>query len=145
VAEGIAECATEMVFPGDEALKFEKDVLYPLAGLDTAEAERYRQIGGLMDSLKWVFIAVTQKYLDGEIGKDEAIRWLTDYALMSPQAAEQTIPAVEMYRTYAITYKLGKVLVRDWINAEAGPSADSERRWQVFYELMSTPKVPSEL
>lgn len=145
LAEGIAECAADMVFPGDEALNFEKEILYPLAGLDPGEAERYRRVNSLVDSLKWVVITVTQKYLDGELDKSEAMSQLTNYALMSSGAAEHMIPAMEMYRSYVITYKLGKEKVRDWINAKAGSWGNSELRWQTFYELMTTPMVPSEL
>ena len=145
VAEGIAECAADMVFPGDEALKFEKEILYPLAGLDPNEAERYRCVESLVDSLKWVVITVTQKYLDGELSKDEAFWWLTEYALMPPQVAEQIIPVAEFYRTYAITYKLGKGLVGNRLRKSAGSSGDSAKRWQVFYDLMSSPEVPSGL
>jgi hypothetical protein len=61
---------------------------------------------------------------------------------MSAAAAERTIPAIEMYRSYAVTYKLGKIMVRDWINADA---ESSNERWQALYELMTTPKIPSEL
>lgn len=144
VAEGIAECAAEMVFPGDEALQFEKDVLYPLAGLDTAEADRFRRINALADSLQWALITAAQKYLDGELSRDETVRWFTDYALMSPEIAEGTIPVVEFYRTYAITYKLGRSLIRNWITANGGSAGDSERRWQLFSELLSTPMIPSQ-
>jgi len=145
LAEGIAECAADMVFPGDEALNFEKEVLFPLAGLDPDEAERYRRVRILVDSLKWGLITLAQKYLDGEISRDEAVRWLTDYTLMSPAAAERTIPLVEMYRSYAVTYKLGKMLVENWIDNNAGVSGNSKERWQKFYELMSTPKIPAQL
>ena len=99
----------------------------------------------LVDSLKWGLITLAQKYLDGEISRDEAVRWLTDYTLMSPAAAERTIPLVEMYRSYAVTYKLGKMLVENWIDNNAGVSGNSKERWQKFYELMSTPKIPSQL
>ncbi len=145
LAEGIAEYAADMAFPGDEALKFEKEILFPLAGLDPDEAERYRRVRILVDSLKWGLITLSQKYLDGEISSDEAVRWLKDYTLMSSTAAERSIPLMEMYRSYAVTYKLGKMLVKNWIYTNAGASGDTEERWRKFYELMSTPRIPSQL
>ena len=34
MAEGTANHGIEMAFPGDERLAYERDVLYPLAGLE---------------------------------------------------------------------------------------------------------------
>lgn len=144
LAEGIAECAEGMAFPDDEALTFERQVLFPLAGLDTSEADRYWQIQNLLDSLGWVAIIVTRKYLDGELSAREVLRWAMDFGLFSPQAAEQLVPIAKTYRSYAVTYKLGKILVKNWLKANDA-SGSVRRRWQLFYDLESTPKVPSEL
>src|SRR4029079_3498569 len=41
IAEGTANYGIDVAFPGDERMHFERDVLYPLAGLDPARAEEY--------------------------------------------------------------------------------------------------------
>jgi len=145
IAEGIAECAVGVAFPGDETLKFEKEILYPMAGLDPNEAERYNRVQKLVDSLLWVVISVTRNYLDGELSKDDAMSWLTGYGLMTPRAAERILAVAEFYRTYVITYKLGKNLVEGRLRESTLASGDSDWRWQILYELMSTPQVPSGL
>src|SRR5690606_33523788 len=41
ISEGAANYGIELAFPGDERAQFEKTRLFPLAGLDPAEADRY--------------------------------------------------------------------------------------------------------
>ena len=44
IAEGTANYGIEVAFPGDERLAFERDVLFPLAGLDPSQAEAYAEV-----------------------------------------------------------------------------------------------------
>ena len=41
IAEGTANYGIEVAFPGDERLAFERDVLFPLAGLDPSRRDEY--------------------------------------------------------------------------------------------------------
>ena len=41
IAEGTANFGIEVAFPGDERVAFEREVLFPLAGLDPARADDY--------------------------------------------------------------------------------------------------------
>jgi len=36
-------------------------------------------------------------------------------------------------------------VVRRYVEGRAGPASPPERRWQVFRELLASPKIPSEL
>ena len=74
---------------------------------------------------------------------EQAAEWLTKYALMSPERARQRVRFIDQYRSYVINYNLGKDLVRQYVEREAG--SDSEKRWEVFEELLSTPRLPSGL
>jgi hypothetical protein len=44
IAEGSANFGIEVAFPGAEKLAFERDVLFPLAGLDPARAAEYAEV-----------------------------------------------------------------------------------------------------
>src|SRR5262249_7804215 len=82
IAEGSANYGIEVAFPGEERRKFEKEVLFPLAGLDPSGAERYERLRGLAESLAYAGNEAARRYLDGAIDAKAAAAWLTEYALM---------------------------------------------------------------
>jgi hypothetical protein len=44
-----------------------------------------------------------------------------------------------------INYNLGKDLVRGFVEAQGGTASNPERRWEVFAQLLSSPRLPSSL
>ena len=84
-----------------------------------------------------------RRYLDGEIAADAAAEWLSRYAAMDPERAAQRVRFIDKYRSYVINYNLGQDLVRRYIEAQAGD--DPTRRWEVFEQLLSSPRLPSDL
>ncbi len=143
IAEGSANYGIDVAFPGEERIAFERDVLFPLAGLDPALADEYYRIQGLTKQLGFAGNEAARDYLDGKISAAEAAAWLEKYSLMEPARAQQRIKFVEKYRSYVITYNHGQKLVSDWVEAQA--AGDAGRRWEIFTELISTPRLPSQL
>ena len=143
IAEGSANYGIDVAFPGAERLAFERDVLFPLAGLDPALVDEYYRVLALTKKLSFAGNEAARRYLNGEITAVEAVAWLEKYTLMEPVRAQQRLKFTEKYRSYVITYNHGLNLVGDYIEARAG--GDSARRWAVFTELISTPQVPSGL
>jgi hypothetical protein len=143
IAEGSANYGIDVAFPGEERLAFERDVLFPLAGLDAARAAEYTHVRELIDRLSYAGNEAARKYLDGEIDADSAAKWLTSYALMEPARAEQRVRFFDTYRSYVINYNYGRDLVKQYVEGRAG--TDPARRWQVFAELLSSPRLPSGL
>ena len=47
IAEGTANFGIEVAFPGPERVAYERETLFPLAGLDSARAEQYYTVQGL--------------------------------------------------------------------------------------------------
>jgi hypothetical protein len=142
IAEGSANYGIEVAFPGAERLAFERDVLFPLAGLDPARAAQYTRVRELTDALSYAGNEAARKYLNKEISADSAARWLTTYALMEPERARQRVRFFDMYRSYVINYNYGKDLVRDYVEQS---HATPEQRWARFKELLSSPRLPSGL
>ena len=143
IAEGSANYGIDMAFPGDERIAYEKEVLFPLAGIDPERAEVYY---GVLESLKGLSYAgneAARRYLDGEIDADQAADWLTQYAASERARSEQRVRFFDAYRSYVINYNLGQDLVRSWVEREAGD--DPEARWQLFGKLLSSPLLPSDL
>ena len=143
IAEGSANYGIELAFPGAERIEFERRVLFPLAGLEAADAELYYRVLEALAGLGYAGNEAARGYLDGDIDAGQAARWLQRFALSTPQRAEQRIRFFDQYRSYVINYNLGLDIVRDWIEREAGD--DPADRWQVFGRLLSSPLLPSDL
>lgn len=142
IAEGSANYGIDLAFPGDERTAFERDVLFPLAGLDPAEAERYAGVRTLVSRAAYAGNEAARGYLDGTMTYEEANDWLVRYALMSPERVAQRIRFIERYRSYVINYNLGRDLVAQYVEA-AGESA--EARWARFAELLGSPRLAAGL
>ena len=143
IAEGSANYGIDLALPDDERNAFERDVLFPLAGLPPSRVDEYYAVQALVRELSYAGNEAARRYLDGEIDVAAAVEWLERYALMSPTAARQRVRFFDKYRSYVINYNLGQDLVRAYVERTAGPSA--ERRWAVFTELLSSPMLPSSL
>ena len=143
ISEGSANYGVELAFPGDERVTFERDVLYPLAGLDPALAARYSELSMLLDQLSYAGNEAARDYLNGTITREQAVDWLVNYGLSSIERAEQRTRFFDTYRSYVINYNLGRDLVRAHVEARGG--ADPERRWAEFERLLSTPLTPADL
>jgi len=142
IAEGTANYGIEMAFPGDERIEFEKEILFPLAGLDPAGAAAYYEVLNGVERLSYAGNEAARRYLDGEIDAGEAAEFLTRFALSPPDRAAQRVGFIDQYRSYVINYNLGQDLVRSYIEA-AGESP--EARWEAFEALLSSPRLPSGL
>ncbi len=143
IAEGTANLGKKIAFTESGRLAFERDVLWPLAGLDVAQLENYYRVQRLTKGLAFAGNEAARRYLNGEITAAAAAEWLNRYALMEPARAQQVVRFMDKYRSYVINYKLGEELVREYIEAKAG--ADPAARWRVFGELISSPRLPSGL
>ncbi len=143
IAEGSANYGIDVAFPSEARVEFERESLFPVAGLDGGRADHYYRIHEWTQKAAYAGNEAARRYLDGEINADGAVEWLTTYALMSPERARQRVRFFDQYRSYVINYNLGKDLVKKHVETLAGP--DEERRWRVFMQLLSSPTLPSSL
>ncbi len=143
IAEGTANYGIELALPDAERNSFEREVLFPLAGLPPSRVDEYYAIQTLVRGLSYAGNEAARRYLDGEIDVAGAVDWLERYALMAPTVARQRIRFFDTYRSYVINYNLGQDLVRAYVEREAGP--DEDRRWEVFAEMLASPTLPSAL
>jgi hypothetical protein len=142
IAEGSANFGIELAFPGAEKQRFEHDVLYPLAGLDTALAARDARLQQARSELAGARLTIARDYLDGRIDRAQALLLAQKYQLVSPQRAEQSIAFTDRYRSYVINYGLGLDLVRDYVDA-AGTTPQT--RWAAMERILSEPTLPADL
>jgi hypothetical protein len=142
IAEGSGNYGIELAFPGDQRIEFEKSVLFPLAGLDVAEADRYYELQALLAKLDYAGNEAARAYLNGTIDRDEAAQWLVHYTLNSPERAMQRTRFFDAYRSYVINYNLGKDLVREYVERD---TTDMDERWDRFENLLSSPMTAADL
>lgn len=145
IAEGTANFGIEVAFPGEKRVSFERDVLFPLAGLDPAAAARYYQVQALTQKLSYAGNEAARRYLDGQINRAQAVDWLMRYALSSRERSEQRVRFFERYRSYVINYNLGQDLVKAYVEKKGGTADQPEKRWRIFTELISSPRLASGL
>jgi hypothetical protein len=145
IAEGTANFGIDVAFPGPERITFERDVLFPLAGLDPATAERYYKVQEHHQGLSYADNEAARRYLNGEISRKDAEDWLVRYYLMSPERAAQRVRFIDQYRSYVINYNLGQDLVRKYIESRGGTEDAPDVRWKEFERLISSPRLPSGL
>jgi hypothetical protein len=143
IAEGTANYGIEVTFPADERRRFEREVLFPAAGLDAEKVGEYYDVLELVEQLSYAGNEAARRYRDGEIDAAAAAKWFETYALYSPERAEQRVRFVDQYGAYVINYNLGKDLVGRYLEGHAG--GDPERRWSEFAKLISSPRLPSGL
>jgi hypothetical protein len=145
IAEGTANYGIEVAFLPADRLMFEKEVLFPLAGLDPGRVAEYYTILGLVDRLSYAGNEAARRYIDGKIDRAGAIAFLEKYAMYTKPRAEQRVKFIEQYRSYVINYNLGKDLVRQYIERRMGGDKTPMKRWREFITLISSPRLPSGL
>jgi hypothetical protein len=143
IAEGTANYGIEVAFSKDDRFAFERDVLFPLARLDSARVKEYYDVLALVDELSYAGNEAARRYLDGSIDATAAADWLERYAMMPRARAEQRVKFFDQYRSYVINYNLGKDLVRTFIERRTRGNAAPARKWAEFAALLSSPRLPS--
>ena len=145
IAEGTANFGIEMAFPGDSRIKFEKEVLFPIAGLDSSQADEYYNALKLVDKLSYAGNEAARNYLNGDWDRETAINWLQQYELMSKERATKRMDFIDKYRSYVINYNLGKDIVKSYVERNGGTIDNPTKRWEIFEKIISTPQTPSGL
>lgn len=144
IAEGTANFGIKMIFPGNSKIEFEKKVLFPLAGLNPKDVDKYNEVLELVDKLNYSGNEAARNFLDGKWNEAETISWLMKYSLMSKERATQRLMFIEKYRSYIINYNLGQDLIKDYIKRNGGDN-NQVKKWSLFITLISTPQTPSGL
>jgi hypothetical protein len=137
--ESAASGASSLVFGDADRVAFERDVLFPLAGLNPTGAERHVRVSRLVDRLHGVEATIARRYLDGELDFPRASLALERDALMP--SADATLKFLNQYRSYAATYTIGRD--RFWQRViEMTNEDDLEARWRAYVDLVTGAWLP---
>jgi hypothetical protein len=145
IAEGTANFGRDVVFTKSERLKFEKEVLFPAAGIDSSRVDDYYAVQEMMKQLAFAANEAARKLINGEVDAAGAQAWLEKYAVMEPARAKQRVQFIQHYRSYVINYNVGEEMVKHYIEKRGGTDAEPEKRWAEFTALLSSPRLPSAL
>jgi hypothetical protein len=142
LSEGSANYGIDLAFPAAERLAFERDILYPIAGLNPNSAQAFWEMQQMTEALSGARLTIAKMYLDGVVSRAQALELTQKYLLLSPARAEQSIKFTDHYRSYVINYGWGKDLVRAHI--ERG-NPDTTERWRRMEKILSEPTQPADL
>jgi hypothetical protein len=143
IAEGTANYGIQVAFSDADRRRFERETLFPLAGLDPARVDEFYDVVALTKPLSYAGNEAARGYLDGRMDAARAADWLVRFAMNTPAQAAQRVKFFDAYRSYVINYNLGEDLVKAHVERKAG--ADAGARWKAFAELLSSPRLPSGL
>ena len=134
--EAAASLAGRLAFPEPERIAFERDDLFPLAGLDPAEASRHVRVGRLVDALHGIESDIARQYLDGGLDFPRAAAALERDALMP--STEATLKFLNQFRTYAATYTIGRDVLQRHLDAQPSSGGDAGR-WRAYINVVADP------
>jgi hypothetical protein len=145
IAEGSANYGIEVAFPGDDKVKFAKNVLLPLAGLDTAGIDIYFRALAIKGQLNYARNEAARGLINDTMSPGKARSYLKKYCLMNDETADKSMSFIKKYRSYVINYNYGQDLVKNYIERNGGTAKTPEKRWELFGHLLSNPVNPADL
>jgi hypothetical protein len=140
IAEGSANYGIDLVFPGDEKIRFSKNLILPLAGLDTAGINLYYKALAIRGKLNYARNEAARGLVNGTMSEKQALDWLIKYCLYNEETALKSIGFVKKYRSYVINYNYGQDAVRRYIG-----KGNAGQQWDRFSNLLSNPVSTDEL
>ena len=120
IAEGSANYGIALAFPGEEKVRFAREVLLPLAGVDTLGIALYFKALELTEQLNYVTNEVTRGLLNRHVNDAQALYWLRNFYLMDDDKAKKMLSFIRRNRSYVINYNYGKDLVKAYVEGQAG-------------------------
>jgi hypothetical protein len=136
IREGAADAGVELAFPAEERLAFLRDVIFPLAGFDPADAARYARYEALERAASGASLPILARYHDGALDRDQATAALVDEAFVASPGA------LLDYTDHYGAYLTGYTIMRDRTRTALGSSCGGDP-WEALRALVERPHVPS--
>jgi hypothetical protein len=133
--EGAANFGVEIAFPLEERIAFDRDVLFPLAGLDPTQAQRYDTVHRLIDELASAAVPILAAYRDRRLTFGEAAsKLVTDAQISSPASLLQF---TDKYGAYVLGYTAARDQIRKYVTEQALRTGESD--WSVLRRVVAEP------
>ncbi len=131
--EGAANFGVELAFPPAERVAFERDTLFPLAGLDPSQVDRYETVQRLVDQLSSAAGPILAAYRDGRISAATAASRLDEEAQIASPAA--LLEFADRYGAYTLGYTTARDRVGACVKERSRHTGKDE--WTVLREIVS--------
>jgi hypothetical protein len=133
--EAAASYAVDLAFPPEERRRFEREVLFPLAGLDPATADADFDARSVVREREPAIIPILRDYRDGRLTTADASERLERQALVtSPQAL---LRFVDDLGPYVLGYTVARNRLASYVAAET--RAGRGDAWTVLATLLKSP------
>ena len=134
LAEGAATAAVDVAFSPGEREAFERDRLFPIAGLAASSVAAVENVRAITNRLSVAGAEAARRYLDGRMDRPSAISWLERYGAM-PRPTE-LLAFVGRYRSYVVGYTVATSAVWNYVNAGRN---NSDARWSKYEDVIMDP------
>ncbi|MEN8249243.1 MAG: hypothetical protein ABFS32_09955 [Bacteroidota bacterium] len=142
IAEGSAQYGIEITFSKEDRFEYERDVLFPLAGLNPTRIDEYYEVQSIRKELMHAINDIARMYINREIDPETTVEHLVKYLQYTNERAQKKLAFFDRYRSYVINYSQGEEFIRQHIEDEV---ADGKTKWKAFEEIISTPRSASTL
>ena len=139
-AEAVAEYGVGLAFPVEDRIRFERDVLYPLAGLKMRNANDWRAFWTVKSDMLGATATVAKLYLDGELDKEQAKQAFIRYRLMTPDGANKIVRILDQIGSYVIASDVGWMTIDQRLRNR--PRA---QQWRAFQRVLREPMTVADL
>jgi hypothetical protein len=139
-AEAVAEYGVGLTFPIEDRIQFERDVLYPLAGLKMGNPDDWRAYWIAKWDMLGASATVAQLYLDGKLDKDQARAAFEKYRMMTPDGASKMVPIIDQVGSYLIASDVGWMTIDRRLRGK--PRA---QQWKAFQRILEEPMTVADL
>jgi hypothetical protein len=145
IAEGSANYGVDLAFPGENKIKFAREIISPLAGLYTTNLSLYFKALAIRSQLNYARNEAGRGLVNATMDEKQALNWMIKYCLYNEETALKSISFIRKYRSYVINYNYGLDLVKKYVVAKTGNENDVKKQWAVFGQLLSNPVLPQDL
>jgi len=142
--EAIASYGREMIFSNKEMKRYSKEVLLPLAGLDTTDFDLYNKAFFIRSNVKYLNNEVSRGQMQGTLSEVEIISLGMNYGFLTKEEALYLLTNIKNYRCLTICFNYGADLIRKFINDRCQTN-DEKCKWDLFNWIIDNPTTPAEL
>lgn len=136
--EGAAELGIQLVFPMAARVAFERDVLFPLAGLPPSQAQRHVEIMQWVNEASSAIAPILAQYRDGRLSAVEAAEQLQSYAVVSNPAG--LLAFADEHGAYAAGYTVARDALRQMFATK--PDEGPQDSWQMLKQQLTEVAKP---
>ena len=140
VSDAISEYGIGLTFPVEERIAYERDVLYPIAGLTMRNEAAWRALILARSSVLGATSTIVRDYLDRRIDATTAKKQFIRYRLQNGSSADQMIKMLDAFGPFVIASDAG------WYAIDRAMKGKSvEEQWTLLQRIESEPMLLGDL